>query len=191
MSAWACVSGSVCECVPVDVSVPVSVDAGESARGRSGQAQPPGLPASSTAGMGLAWGQVLSSCYEEAAFPCQVQGGPGGRQVPPAERARSDMRRGGQGMGSDGPADRAGVDQPQAQGPPGRWTQLWVHPQVRDNPKSRGGAVARGTCRGGAARGSAGADARGRRDALWGLKTWPFSWGTGGWPWSGATGRCA
>lgn len=73
-------------------------------------------------------------------------------------------------MGSDGPADSAGVDQPQAQGPPGRWTQLWAYPQVRENLSSRGGALASGTCRGGPARDSEGAEARGRRVALWGLK---------------------
>lgn len=73
-------------------------------------------------------------------------------------------------MGSDGPADSAGVDQPQAQGPPGRWTPLWAYPQVRENLSSRGGALASGTCRGGPARDSEGAEARGRRVALWGLK---------------------
>lgn len=61
---------SVCVCL----CVCVSVGCGEGARGtrRSGQAHLMFLvwTLSSMDGMGLAWGQVLSSCYEDAAVLC-------------------------------------------------------------------------------------------------------------------------
>lgn len=66
----------MCVCVPVTVCecVPVSVGWGEGARGTrySGQAHPMFLvwTLSCLVGMGLAWGQVLSSCYEDAAVLC-------------------------------------------------------------------------------------------------------------------------
>ena len=63
-----CVFACVCVCVCV------SVGWGEGARGtrHSGQAHPMFLvwTLSSMDGMGLAWEQFLSSCYEDAAVLC-------------------------------------------------------------------------------------------------------------------------
>lgn len=55
MSAWACVSGSVCECVPVDVSVPVSVEAGAECKGAP-DAQGKPTPQAFLHPRWLAWG---------------------------------------------------------------------------------------------------------------------------------------
>lgn len=73
--AWCvCVPVSACECVPVDLSVPVSVGWGEGARGtRASGASPPhvlGVDTLLHGWHGLAWGQVLSSFYEDAAVLC-------------------------------------------------------------------------------------------------------------------------
>ena len=58
------------------------------------------------------------------------------------------------------------MHQPWEQEPRCHWTQLWVHPQVRED-------LGRGCCRtagGGAARDREGTKTRGRGDRLWGLK---------------------